>query len=105
MNVKNLLIYKHYKNKESYNKSKIPMHSLPLGWKFKWLKKLTGKTAISVVYDIQPADMKIWWKKKKEESLMDYISPKHYYNPSEKSKLNRMEIKFSGSPILLEHLS
>ena len=30
------------------------------GWNFKWLKKLTGKTAISVVYDIQPADMKVW---------------------------------------------
>ena len=31
------------------------------GWNFKWLKKLTGKIAISVVYDIQPADMKVWW--------------------------------------------
>ena len=25
-----MLIYKNYKNKESHNKSKIPMHSLPL---------------------------------------------------------------------------
>ena len=61
LNVKKLLIYKRYKNKESHNKSKIPMHNLPLGWNFKWLKKLTGKIAISIVYDIQPADMKVWW--------------------------------------------
>ena len=31
LNVKNLLIYKHYKNKESHNKSEIPMYNLPLG--------------------------------------------------------------------------
>ena len=31
LNVKNLLIYKNYKSKESHNKWKIPVHNLPLG--------------------------------------------------------------------------
>ena len=49
LNVKNLLIYKHYKNKESYNESKIPMHRIYNGKKTTSLTSGAGKTGQPLV--------------------------------------------------------
>lgn len=87
-----------YKNKGSHDKWKLLYEQFAFRWHFKWMWKIFTKGEQLSVCNIRYSAS--WC-----ESLMGYVSPKHYYNPWEKSKLNRTEIKFSRFLILLEHLS